>query len=41
MVLHYAYSYMSDVAEKAAKSCPGEEYLAAARRGDRKKVGFL
>lgn len=41
MVLHYAYSYMSDVADKAAKSCPGEEYLAAARRGDRKKVGFL
>lgn len=38
VVLHYAYSYLSDVRDKAGKSCPGAEYLEAARRGDRAKV---
>ena len=38
LVLHYAYSYRSDVADKAAVSCPDAGYLAAARRGDRAKV---
>ena len=38
IVLHYAYSYLSDVRDKAGKSCPGAEYLEAARRGDRAKV---
>ncbi len=32
VVLHYAYSYLSDVRDKAGKSCPGAEYLAAAKR---------
>lgn len=38
IVLHYAYAYLSDVRDKASKSCPGAEYLAAAKRGDRRKV---
>jgi hypothetical protein len=38
LVLHYAYSYRSDIADKAAVSCAGAGYLAAARRGDRAKV---
>lgn len=38
VVLHYAYSYLSDVRDKAGKSCPGADYLEAARRGDRAKV---
>lgn len=38
VVLHYAYSYRSDIADKAATSCPHAEYLAAARHGDRAKA---
>ena len=37
VILHYAYSYMSDVSGKAHRSCP-DAYLEAARRGDRAKV---
>lgn len=38
IILHYAYSYLSDVANKAHRSCP-DEYLEAAKRGDVSKVG--
>ena len=37
VVLHYTYSYMSDVEQKAHRSCP-DEYLAAARAGDKSKL---
>jgi hypothetical protein len=37
VVLHYAYSYPSDVARKARRSCP-DEYLEAAKAGDAIKV---
>ena len=37
VVLHLAYSYMADVEAKAHRSCP-DEFLEAARRGDRAKV---
>lgn len=37
-ILHYAYTRPSDVANKALRSCPGEEYLEAARRGNRTKT---
>lgn len=32
VVLHYAYSYLQDVREKSARSCP-DEYKAAAQEG--------
>jgi hypothetical protein len=38
IILHYAYSYLSDVANKAHRSCP-DEYLEAAKHGDVSKVG--
>ena len=41
VVLHYAYALPGDVAAKARRSCPGDEYLAAARssaEADRAKV---
>lgn len=41
MILHYAYAQLSDVVDKAAKSCPDAKYLAAARRGDRAKVELV
>ncbi|KAL6776982.1 hypothetical protein ACKKBF_B19730 [Auxenochlorella protothecoides x Auxenochlorella symbiontica] len=37
VILHYPYSYVSDVVDKAHRSCP-DSYLAAARAGDRAKV---
>lgn len=37
VVLHYAYSYLSDVEAKARRSCP-DQYLAAALAGDRSLV---
>lgn len=37
VILHYAYSYLSDVSNKAHRSCP-EGFLEAAKRGDRSKV---
>ena len=37
VVLHYAYSYSSDVAAKAGRSCPGN-FTAAARAGNRELV---
>lgn len=37
VILHYTYSYMSDVSEKAHRSCP-DEYLAAAKAGDKSKL---
>ena len=42
VVLHYAYALPGDVAAKARRSCPGDEYLLAARsplEADRAKVG--
>jgi len=37
VVLHYAYTHWSDVSAKAHRSCP-DEYLAAARAGDRQTI---
>lgn len=37
VILHYAYSYLSDVASKAHRSCP-ESHLEAARAGDASKA---
>lgn len=37
VVLHYGYSYMSDVASKSNRSCP-QEYYEAALKGDKTKV---
>ncbi len=37
VVLHYAYSYRSDVASKAHRSCP-DTYLEAARSGNKTAV---
>ena len=39
LVLHYAYSYMSDVSAKSARSCP-PSYVAAARAGNLHKVSL-
>ena len=41
IILHYAYSYEQEVAAKAERSCPGPEYAAAARAGNRTKVREL
>lgn len=40
IVLHYAFSYLSDVTAKSARSCP-ERYIAAAKAGDLHKVCHL
>lgn len=38
LILHYAYTKVDDVAAKAGRSCPGEEYRIAALQGNRTKV---
>lgn len=38
VVLHYAYSYLGDVAAKAHRSCPGHNFTAAALAGNRVMV---